>query len=234
MHWGLILKLKGADFWEDKMRLDNFIEHCFFKKGIFPFLVFALFSFSMAGVARAHKVMIFAWVSGDTIYTESKFSGGKKVNQGNVIVYNQKGDKLLEGKTNKNGEFSFKSPGKTALKIVIQAGMGHRAEWTIPLEEIAAEASGVTGMISSGNSGDNGIEGSKHEVYVSGFGPEDVRIAVEKALDKKLEPVFKILAESREHGPSVTDILGGIGYILGLFGVAGYFYGRRQRMDTHK
>ena len=216
------------------MRLDNFIENCFFKKGIFPILVFALFSFSMVGAVKAHKVMIFAWVAGDTVYTQSKFSGGKKVNEGNVIVYNQKGDKLLEGKTNENGEFSFKVPGKTALKIVIQAGMGHRAEWTVPLEEIEAEASGVTGMISSGSSGDKGIETSKHEVQVSGFGPEDIQIAVEKALDKKLKPVFKILAESREHGPSVTDILGGIGYILGLFGVAGYFYGRRQRMDTHK
>ncbi|MCD6561330.1 MAG: hypothetical protein J7L16_06195 [Deltaproteobacteria bacterium] len=214
--------------------VENFVENCLFKKWIFSFLVFALFSLSMVGAANAHKVMIFAWVSGDTIYTQSKFSGGKKVNAGNVIVYNQKGDKLLEGKTNKNGEFSFKVPGKTALKIVIQAGMGHRAEWTVPLEEIAAEASGAAGMISTGNSGDKGIDTSKHKVSVSGFTPEDVQIAVEKALDKKLKPVFKILAESREHGPSVTDILGGIGYILGLVGVAGYFYSRRQKMDTHR
>ena len=28
--------------------------------------------------ALAHKIIIFAWVEGDTVFTESKFSGGKR------------------------------------------------------------------------------------------------------------------------------------------------------------
>jgi nickel transport protein len=38
--------------------------------------------------------------------------------------------------TNENGEFSFKIPKKTDLKIVIDTGEGHRGEWTIAASEI--------------------------------------------------------------------------------------------------
>ncbi len=55
----------------------------------------------------AHKVMIFAWVQGDKIFTESKFSGGKLVKGGDVIVYDLEGNQLLEGQTDDKGEFSF-------------------------------------------------------------------------------------------------------------------------------
>ena len=103
---------------------------------------FFCFFFSMTGVlfwaepARAHKVTIFAWVEGDTVHTQSKFSGGKKAQNATVVVYDTRGNRLLEGKTDKNGEFSFTPPIKTGLKVVLEASMGHAAQWTIPEEEI--------------------------------------------------------------------------------------------------
>ena len=59
--------------------------------------------------------------------------------------------------------------------------------------------------------------------------PDELQLAVEKALDKKLEPVIKMLAESRRQTLSVQDILGGIGYILGLVGIASYFHFRKNK-----
>lgn len=88
----------------------------------------------------AHGVSVFAWVEGDTVYVESKFSGGKKVKAGKIIVTDLQGTELLKGTTNENGEFSFKVPKKTDLKIVLLAGMAHRAEWTVPLAEIQMPA----------------------------------------------------------------------------------------------
>ncbi len=84
----------------------------------------------------AHRAIIFAWVEGEKIFTESKFSGGRPVKQGDIIVYDLEGNQLLKGKTDDQGEFSFVIPKKTAMKIVLQAGMGHRGEWVIPLKEI--------------------------------------------------------------------------------------------------
>ncbi|GAI20495.1 unnamed protein product [marine sediment metagenome] len=66
-----------------------------------------------ASVVFAHKVNVFAYAEGDTVYTESYFSDGTKVKGGIVEVYDSQGTKLLAGKTDENGEFNFfhlKSP----------------------------------------------------------------------------------------------------------------------------
>jgi len=38
-----------------------------------------------------------------------------------------------------------------------------------------------------------------------------------------------MLNESLDRGPTVSEILGGIGYILGLMGVGAYFHYRRKK-----
>jgi len=53
--------------------------------------------------------------------------------------------------------------------------------------------------------------------------PAGIDKALEKALDKKLAPVLRMLAEMHEQKVRLTDVLGGIGYIIGLVGVAAYF-----------
>ena len=93
-------------------------------------------------LSNAHRVNLFAWVEGDTIFVESKFSGGKRVNAGKIIVTDPEGTELLTGTTNADGEFYFKIPQKTDLKIVLLAGPGHRAEWKIAASEIQMPASG--------------------------------------------------------------------------------------------
>jgi nickel transport protein len=61
-----------------------------------------------------------------------------------IEVFNNRGDKLLEGLTNGEGEFSFEVPSEDGdLKIVLTAGMGHRAEYSISADEIR----GSTGLI---------------------------------------------------------------------------------------
>ena len=184
-------------------------------------------------VAFAHKVMIFAYVDGDTVYTESKFSGGKKAVNSTVAVYDQQDNLLLEGKTDENGEFFFKVPQKTTLNIVLNAGMGHRAEWTVPVEEIKEiNAQSIADVKSKHVSGKPENLKFKTDSTVllpaTGFTSLELQEVVEKALEKKLRPVMRVLSESREKGPSLNEILGGIGYIFGLLGVAAYFHYRKK------
>lgn len=90
----------------------------------------------------AHRVNLFAWVEGDMVYVESKFSSAKPVKAGKIIVSDSGGTALLSGTTDENGKFSFKIPRKMELKIVLEAGTGHRAEWTIAASEIEIPAAG--------------------------------------------------------------------------------------------
>lgn len=105
-------------------------------KSIFFLLWASCFVLILTAAADAHRVNLFAWIEGDTVYVESKFSSGRRVNAGKITVYDSGGNELLSGMTNENGEFSFKVPKKSDLKIVLNAGEGHRAEWSIPASEI--------------------------------------------------------------------------------------------------
>lgn len=175
--------------------------------------------------ALAHRVMIFGWVEGDTVFTESKFSGGKKATNAQVLVFDRDGKQLLEGRTNGRGEFSFKVPRITELRIVLNASMGHKAEWRIPESEIRA----VTGLSEIGNNDE------RSQPVAPGLSREEVRKLVEDSLDRKLAPIVNMLTELRSQGPSVTEIVGGIGYIVGLMGLALYFMSReRQRPKENK
>jgi len=165
----------------------------------------------------AHKVTVFAWVEGDRVHTESKFSRGRMVNQGRIVVYDFQGKKLLEGATDEQGRFSFPVPKKTGLKIELEAGTGHRAEWIVEAEEVGGEASPVL------------TEPDVSPAAVDPATASEIRRVVEEALDRKLDPVIRMLLETRDPGPSVTEIFGGIGYILGLAGVAAWFQSRKKR-----
>ncbi len=87
--------------------------------------------------AMAHKVNIFAYVENDIVYTESYFPDGKKVGFGAIEVFNGAGKKLLEGKSDQEGLFSFPLPAvKEDLTIVINASMGHKNSYLLKKEEM--------------------------------------------------------------------------------------------------
>ena len=169
--------------------------------------------------ALAHKVMIFAWVEGDTVFTESKFSGGKKVLHAPVIIFDKDGKKLLEGKTDNKGEFSFKIPKLSDLRIVLNAAMGHKAEWTVPESELREAGAIVEKKSAPVPSGPIAV----------GLSKEEVQKIVEDSLDKKLRPIVRMMTESKNTKPSLTEIIGGIGYIFGLMGIALYFKNRSKK-----
>ena len=56
-----------------------------------------------------------------------------------------------------------------------------------------------------------------------------VEKAVTTALNKKITPLTKMVADLEQKGPSINDIIGGIGYIFGLMGVAIYFSSRKKQ-----
>jgi nickel transport protein len=92
---------------------------------------------ALAAPAMAHKVNIFAYVEGDVVYTESYFPDGKMVENGTIEVLDASGNKLLEGKADQDGHFSFPLPEKKEdLTIVINATMGHKNSYLLQKSEM--------------------------------------------------------------------------------------------------
>jgi len=180
--------------------------------------------------ADAHRVNIFAWVEGDTVYVESKFPGGKPVTGGKVVVTDSQGLELLTGKTNDQGEFSFKVPKRDALTITLIAGMGHQADWKISAGEIQGVGVGDSAPTPAVPKVETPQTPAEQPVIATpALTAADIQQAMENALDKKLKPVIKMLADAQQTGPSMRDVFGGIGYILGLVGLAAYFQSRKGK-----
>jgi nickel transport protein len=87
--------------------------------------------------AMAHKVNIFAYVENGVVFTESYFPDGKKVEGGVVEVYDRAGKKVIDGKTDREGSFSFPQPAvKDDLNIVLIASMGHKTSFLLKKSEM--------------------------------------------------------------------------------------------------
>ena len=170
----------------------------------------------------AHKAYLFAWLDGDTVYTESYFGGKKKVRGGLVRVFGPSGKELLHGKTDEKGEFSFKIPQKTDLRIVLDATMGHKTEYILRTDDRTEIA------------GPSEPADEKKELHESLTSPdkvdiEQIRVVVEKTVDDRLRPIRRALAKIQEQkGPGFIEVIGGIGYIFGCMGLILYFRDRKK------
>jgi len=85
--------------------------------------------------ALAHKVTIFAYNEGDTVYSESYFSDGAPIIGGVVTVADAQGKELLHGKTDADGHYNFPLPAKTDLYLTLDASLGHKASFILTMDE---------------------------------------------------------------------------------------------------
>jgi nickel transport protein len=169
----------------------------------------------------AHKVNVFAWVEGDMVLVEGYYPGGKKAQNSLVEIYNGAGVKLLEGRTNQKGEFSFKIPAHEDLRIVLTASMGHKNDFTIKAGDVGgSEPPSQKPVPKIGET----IAASPSTTVDM----DQLEVMIDQALDRKLEPMIKLIRSTRKEGPGVTEIIGGIGYIFGLFGLLMYFRSRSR------
>jgi nickel transport protein len=186
----------------------------------------SIFLLAAVSSPQAHNVTVFAWVDGNKVTVEGKFSGGRRPINAPVEVFDSAGNLLLSGKTDDTGTFVFQIPRKTEMKVVLHAGMGHQAQWIITAEDLE----GVDPLPAAGKSPPAALVSPPPAASAASTDPSkaDIEKAVEKVLDRKLKPVMKLLAESRHAGPDLRDVLGGIGYIVGLMGLAAYLRYRRS------
>ena len=194
------------------------------------FLFTVLYLAMTVPCAVAHKVLLAAYVEGDTVFVESGFSDGTPCKNARIEVFDPSGNKLLEGKTNENGDFSFKPPQKTDLKLVLNAGMGHRGEYMVPADELQDIVVGDQATRAKAMPAPTAETRKPRDASetVARIDPKEIEVIVDRVIQKRLRPLIQLVAKSqRKTGFSPTEIFGGIGYILGLMGIGMYFRYRK-------
>ena len=181
--------------------------------------------------SQAHKVTVFAWAEGDRIYTESKFSGGKRVKDGTITVFDSAGNRLLEGRTDENGEFSFKVPKVDDLSVVLKAGMGHGNSWKLSAAELGAPEGDASETLPAPTVAET-LASPVAQSDAVGLSAQEIEAIIARQLEEKLRPLTRMVAAAQEKGPTLGDIFGGIGYILGLVGLGAYVRYRKENRPS--
>ncbi len=209
----------------------------FLRARLAAILLLAVLSLCAAVEASAHRVNIFAWVEGDAVLVECSFRRNSPVRAGTVTVFDAvTGRALLEGKTSDKGRFSFPVPpearGGHGLRLRISAGEGHQNEWLMDAAEFAAlapasparsaPAAPATPAATPAPAPEE--QGARRAPALT---EEEFRALVDAALESRLGPIRRELAALRDDGPSLRDVIGGLGWIMGIVG-AGLYFARRR------
>ena len=114
--------------------------------------------------------------------------------------------------------------------------MGHLAVWKLQAEELG-EAESKTAVQPNGMKAphvtDSDSASIQKEAETAGstnisLGRREIEEIINASLDKKLRPITEMLADAMNQEPGFTEIMGGIGYILGIVGIALYFANRKR------
>jgi len=91
-----------------------------------------LFFLLVFSTSFAHRVSIFVNQEGNKVIGYAYFADGSPAKHSKVEVYGGNGLLIFKGKTDKNGLFEFQVPqGVSELKVVLYAGLGHKAVQTL-------------------------------------------------------------------------------------------------------
>ncbi len=170
--------------------------------------------------ALAHRIQVLAYPSGGEIIVEATVGNEQPVTIGSEVTVTRSvnGDVLLRGETDMKGRFTFPIPDlspNTGLLISVNSGMGHLGSSTLTPEELKKQQLSETP--------------EAKESKASSLSPEEQRLSelVAQAVAREVEPLKHMLAKEVDSGPSMRDIIGGIGWLVGIGGLLAALKKRR-------
>lgn len=174
-------------------------------------------------IAFAHGVKIFAAAEGDVVKGYVYNSGGSRMQNAEIVVFDPDDKKLGHIKTGADGSFAYKTDLAMEHRFVVQTSDGHRAEFTVP-----AKVTSQKKHIENNSSG---------ESYAASEDLYHLRtIDLEEIIGRAVAREIILLREQlviHEEKVRLRDIVGGIGYIFGLAGLACLFQGRKKRQKEN-
>ena len=150
------------------------------------------------GPALAHKLKLFVTSEGGQVSGSLYFAGGGKAGQLDGHVLDAAGQVVARLRTGDDGTFSFTPPDGAAYRIRFESADGHMAE-----ASIGAAATAISPTVASS-------------------APD-----IDAALARQLRPLREQI-DALENRTRLSDIIGGIGFIFGVFGCYAWIAARRK------
>lgn len=202
-----------------------------------------------ASQSFAHRINIFALVEAGQIRVECKFSKKSPAQNSPVTILDKASGKQLDLKnTDDQGIalFPVTAEMKSApqgLIAHINAGEGHENDFEIEKSELdgASASSGTeadpapaeTAASEPAKPADPSVSAASSVQIpsdsVAAMSRQELEKLISAVVDRRVTPLRVMIASQVEKGPGITEILGGIGWILGIFGTAALCLSRRRK-----
>ncbi|MGG7565120.1 cobalt ABC transporter permease [Rhodovulum sp. DZ06] len=193
---------------------------------------------AVPSAALAHKVIAGLFPGGDVIEGEIGLSNGAMAVDTPVEVFGPGGEKLGETRTDADGFFRWTPTAPVAHSFRVDMGAGHVAVVEMPAEEVAAlmpaaDAAAPAAPTSAAAPAPSAasstpVAQAAPQVVAASLTEEEKR-AIATLLRDEIRPLRREIAAYKEKNDLQT-ILGGLGYIAGLFGL-GFYLAARRRME---
>lgn len=169
----------------------------------------------------AHNVISSVFPSGSAIEGEVGFSNGEMATDLLIEVFDNAGNKLGETRTDDDGFFLY-TPTKPVTHVFRgDLGAGHVANITMDAADVA-DVMGVT------PAADIAAEpAAKAQSAETAPLSDQAQAELSSMLRRELRPLRQEITALKNE-TTFQSILGGIGYIVGLFGLGFYIAARRQ------
>lgn len=171
--------------------------------------------------ALAHRVDVSARIVAGEVLVKACYHDGLPVREADVTVRDSADKVLAEGTTDAHGRFSVRlTPIPAEVRVVVDTGDGHRGTTTAVREDQPA-AAGATAE----------HDHAPHHVSPPGHGDAHEMNAALVHIESELHEIAHELEHLRQQqsGASFERGLAGVGFILGLTGVAAYCLARRAK-----
>jgi nickel transport protein len=171
--------------------------------------------------AAAHQIHLFANTKGAEIQGELYARGGQPIRDARVRAISPSGETLGETTTDAQGKFTLVAGSRCDHRLVADSGDGHETEYTVPAGELPESLPPYAAP-------------PQPETVAPPSSPKSEPADIPSS-SAQLESLHNQVVQLRrqldgyEQKIRLHDILGGIGYILGLMGVGGYFLAARRR-----
>lgn len=184
--------------------------------------------------ALAHKLQVFAFAEGARISGSAYFAGGGAALVARIEVRDGEGGVLAELAPDGEGRFVYTAAAPVDHLILAITSDGHQAEWRVPAAELATGFGYGGAIAQEAERPHRRDEPVIVETDASSTSATSVAIldpalesAIERAVARQIRPLREQLVAAQDR-IRFQDILGGIGYIMGLTGLALWWTSRRR------
>lgn len=201
-------------------------------RAVASFLLAGVFAAAAVGPAAAHRLKLFATVEAGDIDGYAFFVGGGRPEGVDFIVKDGTGREVHRGKTDGEGRFHWRPERAGDYDITVDAGDGHWTEGKIAMDRFGPSAESAAPVAASTAPATS--IGVAIEPGVATADPVALQRMIEASVDRAVERQIRPLIEAQvaaEGRVRLNDVMGGIGMIVGLAGMALWVRARRRGPD---